>query len=191
MNNLIPFGKYKGQPVEVLNNDPQYLEWLRNQDWFISKYQQINNVVINNFSEPSETPEHNKLVAKFTEDKYVLALGCAVVNATKDGCKLIDQQKTEVRKDFETDKGADIHLFIIYRFYDEREAFEMALDVECKPVISDDFPAIIRQCKSSRSNVVVYDKFTATGLTLDQVKVMFGKIKLVSTDEIDLYYNYL
>jgi len=27
--NIVPFGKYKGQPVEVLQQDIQYLEWIR------------------------------------------------------------------------------------------------------------------------------------------------------------------
>jgi uncharacterized protein (DUF3820 family) len=26
--NVVPFGKYKGQPVEVLAQDPQYVEWM-------------------------------------------------------------------------------------------------------------------------------------------------------------------
>lgn len=33
-NQLIPFGKYKGQPLEILVQDPQYLEWIQQQGWF-------------------------------------------------------------------------------------------------------------------------------------------------------------
>ena len=36
-NTLVPFGKYRGQPVEVLNNDPDYVEWLRGQSWFAKR----------------------------------------------------------------------------------------------------------------------------------------------------------
>jgi hypothetical protein len=34
MSELIPFGKYKGQPVEVLAQDKQNAEWLTAQPWF-------------------------------------------------------------------------------------------------------------------------------------------------------------
>ena len=37
-NTIIPFGKYKGRPVEeVVVDDPGYLEWLSDQDWFRAK----------------------------------------------------------------------------------------------------------------------------------------------------------
>ncbi|HXP53159.1 MAG TPA: hypothetical protein VN922_24660 [Bacteroidia bacterium] len=71
---LVPFGKYKGQPLEVLQNDKPYLEWLQTQDWFKERYQQINTVIINNFTEPSETPEHNRLCNIFLEEKNCWAL---------------------------------------------------------------------------------------------------------------------
>jgi len=68
-NNIIPFGKKQGKPVEVLQQDKQYLDWLQTQDWFKQKYSQFNTVIINNFNEPSETPEHNKLCNLFLEDE--------------------------------------------------------------------------------------------------------------------------
>jgi hypothetical protein len=67
---LIPFGKYKGQPVEVLSQDKQYLDWLMQQDWFTTRYASIKTLIINNFREPSETPEHNKIQAMFTDDDF-------------------------------------------------------------------------------------------------------------------------
>lgn len=67
---IIPFGKYKGQPVEVLAQDKQYLDWLMNQDWFNTRYATIKTLIINNFREPSETPEHNKIQAMFTDEAF-------------------------------------------------------------------------------------------------------------------------
>jgi hypothetical protein len=46
---IVPFGKYKGQPVEVLASDPQYVEWLLSQSSIKVKYPDIINVIINNF----------------------------------------------------------------------------------------------------------------------------------------------
>jgi len=31
---LVPFGKYKNQPVTTLIGDQKYLDWCKEQDWF-------------------------------------------------------------------------------------------------------------------------------------------------------------
>lgn len=67
---IVPFGKYKGQPVEVLTQDREYCEWLMEQDWFRTKFQPIYTVIFNNFGEPAETPEHNQLQALFTDPEF-------------------------------------------------------------------------------------------------------------------------
>lgn len=69
---IIPFGKYKGQPIEAIASDKQYLDWLTQQPWFREKYATIHQVIINNFCEPTETPEHNALQAKFLDDDFRL-----------------------------------------------------------------------------------------------------------------------
>ena len=55
---IIPFGKYKDQPIEAMAQDGKYVEWLTSQDWFRDKYKDIYSIVINNFQAPSETPDH-------------------------------------------------------------------------------------------------------------------------------------
>lgn len=72
MNNLIPFGKYKGQPIEAIQEDKQYIDWLLAQSWFREKHQDFYTVIINNFQEATETPEHNAMHVKFLDDDYVL-----------------------------------------------------------------------------------------------------------------------
>jgi hypothetical protein len=67
---IVPIGKYKGQPVEVLQGDPQYVEWLMGQDWVRTKYPQLFTLIVNNFGEPTETPEHNKLQAMFLDEEF-------------------------------------------------------------------------------------------------------------------------
>ena len=62
---LITFGKYKGQPVEVLANDKKYTDWLMAQEWFRTGHVQLYNLIVNNFCEPSDTPEHNRMQADF------------------------------------------------------------------------------------------------------------------------------
>lgn len=73
---VIPIGKYKGQPLEVLEADPNYKEWLLGQSWFRDKFTNIHTLIINNFAEPSETPDHNFLQAKFLDWDWVLKWLC-------------------------------------------------------------------------------------------------------------------
>jgi hypothetical protein len=70
MSNLVPFGKYKGQPVEALAQDRQYVDWLTAQPWFREKFAGLYTIIINNFAEPSETPAHNALQVLFLEDAF-------------------------------------------------------------------------------------------------------------------------
>jgi hypothetical protein len=75
---IIPFGKHKGKPVEVLASDKEYLEWLIAQSWFKDKHINLYNVIINNFREPVDTPEHNKIQIKFLNKEYRLKLAFLV-----------------------------------------------------------------------------------------------------------------
>lgn len=70
MSEMIPFGKYKGQPIEVLEHDPQYADWLAQQGWARDRYPQIVNIIINKFGENEETPDHNAMQAKFMDRRY-------------------------------------------------------------------------------------------------------------------------
>jgi hypothetical protein len=65
---VVPFGKYKGQPVEVLLADQGYRDWLMAQDWFRNRFGAIYQTVINYGAEPQETPEHNEMQAAFLDD---------------------------------------------------------------------------------------------------------------------------
>jgi hypothetical protein len=74
-NNLVPFGKYKGQPIEVLAQDASYCDWLTSQNWFREKFKSFYQIIINNFGEPNETPEHNLLQTRFLDDTFCFAIG--------------------------------------------------------------------------------------------------------------------
>ena len=76
---LVPFGKYKGQPVEVMQMDTGYCEWLSTQDWFRERYANVyQQVIINNFTEASETPEHNKLQMLFLDKEFYKKIEAAL-----------------------------------------------------------------------------------------------------------------
>lgn len=97
---IIPFGKYRGQSVEsVAQSDPQYVDWLGKQDWVRSKCPVLYQVIINNFCQPSETPEHNELQAKFLNVEFRNAVG-RIVFARTDWSReselgWVEEMKTE------------------------------------------------------------------------------------------------
>jgi|GEM_PF-1984903 len=69
---IVPFEKYRGQPVQALMHDEEYIKWLTAQDWFKEKFQNIYTIIINNFKEVADTPEHNKMQVKFLNENYRL-----------------------------------------------------------------------------------------------------------------------
>ena len=201
---LVPFGKYKDKPVEVLQKDPQYVEWMLSQAGLKNRYPQFMQVVINNFREPDETPEHNKLQIKFQDPEYRLKFAYACV-----GEKLFYGKCSDVEKQLQSErrtyvKNALVNFFhtktsLEQKAYLEKRVQELwnkhiypgtyplislpmpdfevdAIDVkfsigyganmwknpdtsdphnfygefviEIKPVVSDDYPAVLRQLRS-------------------------------------------
>jgi hypothetical protein len=74
---LVPFGKYKGQPITTLLNDTKYLDWCKQQEWF-KKFPIVYNICVNqtivNQNESSKTPEHNRIQNLFLEEENVKRL---------------------------------------------------------------------------------------------------------------------
>jgi len=71
---LVPFGKYKGQPITTLMNDTKYLEWCKQQEWF-QKFPIVYNICVNQTittnNPNSKTPQHNKLQNLFLNNENV------------------------------------------------------------------------------------------------------------------------
>jgi hypothetical protein len=320
---VVPFGKYKGQPVEVLAADKSYCDWLAGQDWFRDRYTTIHTLIVNNFREPSETPEHNALQARFLDPdwrvRFIVARRsheqlqrdvrglydtvlkhCAehltsartqlareqqrdlaaewqqeterrrasvayhvkavsstnrpygawpemdqqhLANARKAleewtstrtehldqqraeqahrveqfqaAITELEQQQAEVNRlrtradywfecdtDFEVE-GADVVLTaVLYPekpnlekwrtgfpipvkadtpFYLERE---LTYRIECKPSLGDDYPAVLRQMRAAKTDSLVIGTYTGTGATLDQVREVFGMIRILTVAEV-------
>lgn len=74
---LVPFGKYKGQPITTLLNDTKYLEWCKQQEWF-QKFPIVYNICVNQTittnNQNSKTPEHNKLQNLFLDEENQVKL---------------------------------------------------------------------------------------------------------------------
>jgi len=160
---IVPFGKYKGQPVEVLAQDEQYLEWLKDQDWFKSRYQNIYAIIINQFQAPSDTPESNRMQARFIDDEYRNKVAYLM---TDDWLKKTFDGETE----YQFEEGG---LDVLIKSSHAEFKHEYHIYIEIKPQVSDDFPAVLRQIINSSA----YRKFKNKDFGKGEGKIdgiMFG-----------------
>jgi uncharacterized protein (DUF3820 family) len=172
---LVPFGKYKGQPVEVMQMDTAYCDWLSKQSWFREQYGNVyNQVIINNFTEPTETPEHNRLQMRFLDEAFIDRF---ISRKLRPAISAKEFAIEEIQ--FEH-RGWDV--FIDYK-YSKEAGGELdrfgSVCFEIKPCMGDDFPAVLRQMKNNRKRqfasfaICIIDEFTACGATFEQVNQMF------------------
>ncbi len=309
---IIPFGKYKGQSVEVLASDPSYVNYIQKDDWVKKNYPDIHTIIINNFQEPNETPEHNSLQVLFLETDFCNKF-CEVVNpnwksiivknneefikntilnnnknisdielrikktnrelenipnelisSTKEATSYsnpkrikwaeahkydtssnyydtmkkefleqleldvkrnitfkenqlkryiieldidkrrlekenqISEEKKEWKLEFNQEfehEGVDVKLNgkIYYEIGEDRKEFYLLDDsyypirIEIKPKVGDDYPAVIRQMRINKSNILFLEKYTGQGATLSQFVKTFelSNIRVIFKHEVD------
>jgi uncharacterized protein (DUF3820 family) len=103
--NIIPFGKYKGRAIdEVLLDDPSYLQWLTQQDWFRAKFVVLHQTIINRGAEPEETPDHNAMQVRFLDDDFCKRFLFAVVGESHIR-EYLEKQQQEILASIEREKA--------------------------------------------------------------------------------------
>jgi hypothetical protein len=122
---IVPFGKYKGQPVTSLMADTKYIEWLKNQEFF-KKHTTIYNICITQSLPNNEscTPEHNKLQNLFLDNNYCKKLFMLYKKKNIDDIlKELDEFEikfepifTVIKREFEAEFNWDMKLTMQYRF---------------------------------------------------------------------------
>lgn len=240
---VLNFGKYKGQPVEVLAQDKQYADWLMAQDWFKERYSSLRTLIVNNFNTVAETPEHNSMQALFVEDDFVEKVVNKLFNkkmlqeeigwyeknisteleqterliishekSITEGDKYYTRESEEKRLNdcikrkeeilnrkrilndspieakihkigFEC-RGIDV--VIHFSFSKGQASYSSEAKIELKPSLGDDYPGILRQMKSSQSNILVIKDYTGVGASYEQVCKIFktGGIKIILLTDI-------
>lgn len=160
---LITFGKYKGKPIEILQSDPEYCEWLMSQCWFVERYPQINTLIINNFAKAEDTPIHNALQARFIDNDFSMrfceSLYADIRNKRINSASLYMKEGVYpgnidiTCQGFEI-KGWDVaiggNLVTERPNRINRELF--CSFIEIKPEVGDDYPSILRQMKTNKMN---------------------------------------
>lgn len=172
---IIPFGKYKGQPVDVLAADPQYRDWLSAQPWFREKFGDLHLTLVK-VAAPSDdvpTPEHNAFQARFADPAFLARFhGLTQVWYESGGWDVVLTWRAPYRwTDAETGE-----LGVSSREY--------SCGVELKPTIGDEYPAIVRtvrerRCKTKEDYIIVgYLAWTAEQ-PIETVRAMFPDIRWV------------
>ena len=176
---LVPFGKYKGQPVEVMQMDTGYCEWLSTQDWFRERYANVyQQVIINNFTEASETPEHNKLQMLFLDKDFYRKIEAALpVDPSKLFHPQILEAVSEIKEQVKSDENyleeLERELKIKKYYSDEENRKEKLEKLESVPPYTLEYFSIEKTLKYLRN----YDESTHKE-ELSRLRDKIEKIKM-------------
>lgn len=170
---IVPFGKYKGQPITTLLNDTKYLEWCKQQAWF-QKFPIVYNICVNQTittnNQHSKTPEHNKLQNLFLDNEIVEKLLKIIFKKTSKNVTIssgdikfegmfnwdliVSNYKWWLCECDWSDETKDKCDCEIYKKYLERYKIpkddneDLKFDelyCEIKPCLGDDYPAVLRK----------------------------------------------
>lgn len=187
-NIVVPFGKYRGKPIQETLTDREYWEYISAQPWFKEKFVNIYNIV-HSLHETDNTPEHNRIQIMFLDKEFVKAI---LKIAPNDGGNSIG---FEVGKPYHPylDRygkiltGAPIDVCIGREHLDAQgNKYWDGTWIEVKSTVGDDYPAILRQMATSGAEVLLTEKYIGQGATLEQVRAFFataGK-KVVLLEEV-------
>jgi hypothetical protein len=176
---IVTFGKYKGRPVTDMLADTKYVEWCKQQEFF-KNHTTIYNICVNQTigSQPSKTPEHNRMQNLFL-DKGRVALLLAKLIATDDDhtTYLVEQFiNDDLRVEFEGKFNWDIIIggtcytpykctnswvvsTVAFKSTKKTCASEgkcICIDrvsstyIEIKPLVGDDYPTILRKMNTQK-----------------------------------------
>jgi hypothetical protein len=74
MADIVPFGKYRGQPIEVMLADADYLNWVAAQPGLMrmleDRHVAIFNLITMGAPQTDDTPEHNRLQVRFLDPQF-------------------------------------------------------------------------------------------------------------------------
>jgi len=170
---LVPFGKYKGQPITTLMNDTKYLEWCKQQEWF-QKFPIVYNICVNQTittnNSNSKTPEHNKLQNLFLNNENVEKLLKIIFKKTSKNIRIGGSGDIKFEGMFNwdlivrnyqwrlcecdwSDETKDLCECEINKKYNERYKIpeggeDLKFDelyCEIKPLMGDDYPCVLRK----------------------------------------------
>ena len=172
--------------------DNNYTSWLKSQPGTI-KWLQDNHVTIYNFITTGtpvvqDTPEHNRLQARFLDKSFCEAFLTLIDDA---------KQLYEIEIGFEPRGGYDIYLYVrpsiklttgeVHTYWTINK-----VRIEIKPQLGDDYPSVLRQMRHNQPlnqlsyyDVLLIGRFESESINLDQLRGIFGNYRVVLLSEIE------
>lgn len=83
-DDTVPFGKYRGKPVEDMLADTDYMAWLEGQPWFRARFAHL--LARRDVEAANRTPAHNRLQAMFLDPVYQMAFVRVAEPAFLEAC---------------------------------------------------------------------------------------------------------
>ncbi len=195
-DDVVGFGRYRGQSIEALAADRRYCEWLLMQPWFTKHHKKTHRLLMQMGIRVEETPEHNKMQARFLDQDLCEQLArWLVMNSS------MERVHHEWFIEFE-ECNWDLYLTVGASSEEEWNINGQSVTglIELKPIIGDDYPVILRNIKKRGTRLfdrtfsglefipmVIADEFESDAVTLEQAQVMFQK----SGIELFLYSRFL
>lgn len=210
---IVTFGKYKDKSVLELIADEEYVKWLKLQSWF-PKQKSIYNIIVNqqviSQNNNCKTPEHNKLQNMFLNNKYVEKLWYLIFNKY---C-IIHNHKQLKLNNYKTEFEGDFNWDIIFTFNNDIQClnndrnccthefcrFDVFIFCEIKPLLSDDYPNVLRKIKMQKKITekckkyiphysfyyLIIDKFVSDNTTEEELLNIFrqSNIKIIFIGDI-------
>lgn len=185
LETIVTFGRYKGKPVASLLGDIDYCLWLQSQASIVEKWPHLIKAIREGIEISNEdhcTPVHNEMQLRFLDRAVAHKVLCAIKQKTQAALRLLEAN--DYRVVFEPISGFDVQI---------QSQREFGILVELKPVISDDYPAVLRKiARIGRASfpyqiVVICDEFNSSIASFEQAVEFFNtqKVSLLRWSDLE------
>jgi hypothetical protein len=196
---LVPFGKYKGQPITELLADTQTLNYYKDSG-ILQKYPIVYNICVNQTittpNQNSKTPQHNILQNLFLENKNVEKLWNIIINKY---CKS-NRHKPLKLNSYKIEFEGRFNWDCIFVFDNDtqclngRHCCSSEFDIsalfvfsEIKPLLGDDYPCVLRKMKNQiELTKNAYKKETGFGIFYLKYLLIIKEYNSINTSKDEL-----
>lgn len=197
MDQIVSFGKYKGQPLVNLLADTKYVEWCKSQPELLQKFPFLNTIIVNTYNPNanSKTPAHNLIQNMFLLDDVKNKMFCVLQNIPTD---------TKIT-DLVCDVQFEENYWDVVLCYDDsytkfngeskNEAYQSIVYCEIKPLLGDDYPCVLRKMKAQIKQIdeldpyvfLIIKEFCSSTTSKEQLEKIFltAGIRICFTSQID------
>lgn len=185
LEDVVTFGKYKGKTVASMLADPEYCGWVQAQPGIEQRFPALIKAIKEGLIAANEdhcTPVHNEMQLRFLDRAVAHKVLCAIKQKNHVALRLLEAN--DYRVVFEPIGGFDVQI---------KSQREFGIFVELKPVISDDYPAVLRKIACIGRGMIPYqiivicDEFNSSVASFEQAVEFFNtqKVSLLRWSDLE------